>query len=98
MAADTVSLAGATAAPAWPRGRPETGLSIVVPLFNEAAGLRALHARVVEVARRLKNTRKLPTEVIYVDDGTGDATLATAHRLAADAVAVQVVWLSRNSG
>ena len=34
MAADTVSLAGASGAPAWPRGRPESGLSIVVPLFG----------------------------------------------------------------
>src|SRR5438093_1383474 len=98
MAADTLSLAGATGAPAWPRGRPETGLSIVVPLFNEAAGLRALHARVAEVARRLKDTRKLATEVIYVDDGSGDATLAIAHALPADAVDVQVVSLSRNFG
>src|SRR5437879_780220 len=98
MAADTVSLAGATGAPAWPRGRPESGLSIVVPLFNEAAGLRALHARVAEVARRLKDTRKLATEVIYVDDGSGDATLAIAHDLPATACDVQVVSLSRNFG
>src|SRR5437016_206809 len=98
MAADTVSLAGATSAPAWPRGRSESGLSIVVPLFNEAAGLRALHARVAEVARRLKDTRKLATEVIYVDDGSGDATLSIAHALPADAVDVQVVSLSRNFG
>src|SRR5947199_5419985 len=98
MAADTVSLAGATGAPAWPRGRPESGLSIVVPLFNEAAGLRALHARVAEVARRLKDTRKLATEVIYVDDGSRDATLSIAHALPADAVDVQVVSLSRNFG
>src|SRR5438874_1578099 len=98
MAADTVSLAGASGAPAWPRGRPESGLSIVVPLFNEAAGLRALHARVAEVARRLKDTRKLATEVIYVDDGSRDTTLSIAHALPADAVDVQVVSLSRNFG
>ena len=30
------------------------GLSIVVPLYNEAAGLSALHARITEVAQRLK--------------------------------------------
>src|SRR2546423_1496978 len=98
MAADTVSLAGATGARAWRRGRPETGLSIVVPLSNEGGGLRALHARVVGVARRLKDTRKLATEVIYVDDGSGDATLAIAPALPADAVDVQVVSLSRNFG
>ena len=98
MAADTVSLAGASAAPAWPRGRPETGLSIVIPVFNEAAGLPALHARVAEVARRLKDTRKLAAEVIYVDDGSADTTLAIARGLVADALDIQVVSLSRNFG
>jgi polyisoprenyl-phosphate glycosyltransferase len=98
MAADTVSLAGGTGAPAWPRGRAETGLSIVIPVFNEADGLPALHARVAEVARRLKDTRKLAAEVIYVDDGSSDSTLAIARGLAADAADVQVVSLSRNFG
>ena len=98
MAGDTLSLAGATDAPAWPRGRAETGLSIVVPVFNEAAGLLALHARAAEVARRLKYTRKLAAEVIYVDDGSSDSTLAIARGLAADAADVQVVSLSRNFG
>jgi glycosyltransferase involved in cell wall biosynthesis len=98
MAAETVSLVGATGAPAWPRGRAEAGLSIVIPVFNEAAGLPALHVRVAEVARRLKDTRKLATEVIYVDDGSSDATLAIARGLAADMTDVQVVSLSRNFG
>ena len=97
MAADTLSLAGATGAPAWPRGRPESGLSIVVPLFNEAAGLRALHARVAEVARRLKDTRKLTTEVIYVDDGSRDATLAIAHALVSRGQREVVLCRRRNT-
>ena len=33
------------------RGWGEAGLSIVVPLFNEAVGLATLHGRIVEVAR-----------------------------------------------
>ena len=47
----------AAAAGPRPRGRADAGLSIVVPLFNEAGGLAALHERIVEVARRLKATR-----------------------------------------
>jgi len=96
MAADPINLAAG--APLWSRGRSEAGLSIVIPVFNEAAGLPALHQRVAEVARRLKETRRLPVEVIYVDDGSHDATLSIARELPADALDVQVVSLSRNFG
>ncbi|HEY7664819.1 MAG TPA: glycosyltransferase family 2 protein, partial [Xanthobacteraceae bacterium] len=46
----------------------------------------------------LKHTRRLATEVIYVDDGSRDQTLAIAHDLPADVLDVQVVSLSRNFG
>jgi glycosyltransferase involved in cell wall biosynthesis len=81
-----------------PRARSDNGLSIVVPLFNEADNVAALHGRIVEVARRLKAERGLRAEVIYVDDGSRDATLAAARALAADALDLQVVSLSRNFG
>jgi glycosyltransferase involved in cell wall biosynthesis len=74
------------------------GLSVVVPLFNEADNLSALHARLVEVARGLAAVRGLACEVIYVDDGSRDATLALARGLAADSLDVQIVSLSRNFG
>jgi polyisoprenyl-phosphate glycosyltransferase len=80
------------------RGTPRPGLSIVVPLFNEANNVSTLHARLLEVARRLQETRGLPAEVVYVDDGSSDATLATVHGLAAEALDVQVIALSRNFG
>ncbi len=74
------------------------GLSIVVPVFNEARGLAALHERIAEVARWLKIKRGLTTEVIYVDDGSTDATNQIAHTLTADPLDIQVVTLSRNFG
>src|SRR3954470_10150355 len=74
------------------------GLSIVVPIYNEAAGLSSLHARISDVARRLKDKRGLRCEVVYVDDGSRDATLAIARELPAAALDVQVVSLSRNFG
>jgi glycosyltransferase involved in cell wall biosynthesis len=76
----------------------EAGLSIVVPLFNEAGGLAALHARLIEVARRLRAARALAIEIVYVDDGSRDTTLAVAQELAPDALDVQVIALSRNFG
>ncbi len=81
------------------RPSPSTpGLSIVVPLFNEAKGLAALHERIAEVARWLKVKRDLRTEVVYVDDGSKDATNRIAHSLHADPLDIQVVTLSRNFG
>ncbi len=74
------------------------GLSIVVPLYNEAATLARLHERLVDVAKRLRETRGLACEVVYVDDGSRDGTLAVARELPADALDVQVISLSRNFG
>ena len=74
------------------------GLSIVVPLYNEAATLERLHARLIEVAQQLAVTRALACEVVYVDDGSRDGTLAIARELPATALDVQVVSLSRNFG
>ena len=74
------------------------GLSIVVPLYNEAATLARLHARLIEVGKRLHETRALACEVIYVDDGSRDETLAIAQQLAATSVDIQIVSLSRNFG
>ena len=74
------------------------GLSIVVPLYNEAAGLALLHGRLVGLARTLRARYGLASEVVYVDDGSADNTLAIAHSLAAEALDIQVVSLSRNFG
>src|SRR3989440_960474 len=74
------------------------GLSIVVPLYNEAAGLAHLHERLDDLARTLGQRYRLACEVVYVDDGSADATLAIARGLAADALDIQMVSLSRNFG
>ena len=74
------------------------GLSIIVPVFNESAGLAALHERLIAVAARLRADRGLACEVVYVDDGSKDDTLARANALPANGLDVQVVSLSRNFG
>jgi glycosyltransferase involved in cell wall biosynthesis len=74
------------------------GLSIVVPLYNEAAGLAILHERLTGLARTLKARYGLESEVVYVDDGSADTTLSIARTLGADALDIQVVSLSRNFG
>src|ERR1700754_3815846 len=74
------------------------GLSVVVPVYNEAAGLRALHERLIGLAHTLRQRYGLATEIVYVDDGSQDDTLAIAQALTADALDIQVVSLSRNFG
>jgi polyisoprenyl-phosphate glycosyltransferase len=74
------------------------GLSIVVPLFNEAAGLASLHLRLCDLGKKLKARYRLTSEVVYVDDGSSDDTLSIARGLRPDGVDIQVVSLSRNFG
>jgi glycosyltransferase involved in cell wall biosynthesis len=74
------------------------GLSIVVPVYNEAAGLALLHERLTGLAGTLKSRYGLACEVIYIDDGSKDNTLAIARALKPVGLDVQVVSLSRNFG
>ena len=75
------------------------GLSIVVPIYNEAAGLGVRCTSGCAISReRLRERYRLACEVVYVDDGSDDATLAIARGLAPDALDIQVVSLSRNFG
>jgi glycosyltransferase involved in cell wall biosynthesis len=74
------------------------GLSIVVPLYNEAAGLSSLHRRLCDLAKTLNDRHQLACEVVYVDDGSSDATLSIARGLKPDGIDTQVVSLSRNFG
>ena len=69
-------------------------LSVVVPAYNEAEGLDALHARVCPVMDALGE----PWELVLVNDGSRDATLAAMERLRAADPRVAVVNLSRNFG
>lgn len=78
--------------------RPAAGLSIIVPVYNEAEGLAAFHAQIEALARRLREARGLRCEIVYVDDGSADTTLAIARALPAAALDVQVLSLSRNFG
>jgi len=71
----------------------KTGLSIVIPLYNEARGLTALHEQLAAVARDLADSRALAVEVIYVDDGSRDnsvAILAEQYRKRPDVTRVVI--------
>lgn len=74
------------------------GLSIVIPCFNEANGLPQFHAQLSKAAQALTQKRGLHCEVVYIDDGSKDATFEIARSLPAQSLDVQVISLSRNFG
>jgi len=69
-------------------------LSVVVPAYNEQDVLPEFHRRLTTVL----DTLGCQAEVVYVNDGSGDATLATIQRLRGSDSKVAIVDLSRNFG
>jgi undecaprenyl-phosphate 4-deoxy-4-formamido-L-arabinose transferase len=70
-------------------------ISVVIPVYNEEANLPDLWSRVSAVMTAM--TR--PWEVVFVDDGSSDASLKMLRGFAAEAPGhVRVVELSRNFG
>lgn len=70
-------------------------ISVVVPVFNEAEGIRHFHQRAVSTLCRLDGD---DYELIYVDDGSRDQSFAILSELAARERVVRVLKLSRNFG
>jgi len=70
-------------------------ISIVVPAFNEEAVLELFHSRMSQLFEQLPAYR---CEIVFVDDGSSDGTLALMEQLAARDGRVCVVALSRNFG
>lgn len=73
---------------------PLPTLVVVVPAYNEAAVLAQFHARLLAVFARLEAR----ASVLYIDDGSRDATWSVIERLARDDARVAGLKLSRNFG
>ena len=73
-------------------GRPT--FSVVVPCYNEALGLSEFHQRLSAVMNKIGRS----WEVVYVNDGSADATLACMEALQAADPHVGLINLSRNFG
>ena len=76
------------------RERHQVELSIVVPLYNEEANVRPLW----DAIRSALAPTGIRYEVLLVDDGSSDGTLAAAAALPAEHPEVRVVRLRRNYG
>jgi glycosyltransferase involved in cell wall biosynthesis len=68
-------------------------ISVVVPAYNEAAGLDNFHRRLVSALAGLESW-----EVVYVNDGSTDSTSAVMEAVHRTDDRVAVVSLSRNFG
>lgn len=69
-------------------------LSVVVPLFNEEDNVNALFNRIHHVLGEMK----LTTELIFVNDGSKDKTLAHVFIIAREHSYVKYIDFSRNFG
>lgn len=70
-------------------------LSIIVPCYNEEAGVEAFYARTSAVCAAL---RGVETELLFVDDGSSDGTLSRLKALGERERGVRWLSLSRNFG
>jgi len=70
-------------------------ISVVVPCFNEAAVIGETYRRLVEALEAAPGTN---FELVFVDDGSRDNTLALLQSLQSGDTRVRVVGLSRNFG
>lgn len=71
-----------------------TSLDVVVPVYNEAAGIGRFHAELRAVLDRIP----LQITIYYVDDGSTDGTGAELARIGLEGPEVVVIELSRNFG
>lgn len=69
-------------------------ISVVVPVYNEEANLRALNQRLYDTLISLD----VPFEIIYINDGSRDNSPAMLKQLAKEFPSVRYILLSRNFG
>jgi glycosyltransferase involved in cell wall biosynthesis len=71
---------------------PPDRLSIIVPVYNEAATLRAVIDRLLAV------NFPVPREILVVNDGSTDGTARVLETAVGDGLAIVVVHAARNAG
>jgi glycosyltransferase involved in cell wall biosynthesis len=69
-------------------------LSVIVPLYNEQESIRPLYEAIVRAVEPLGR----PFEMVFVDDGSKDGTVAMAQALAQRDARLRIVKFRRNYG
>jgi glycosyltransferase involved in cell wall biosynthesis len=78
------------------QGAEQQLLSIVIPIYDEAATLPELYRRLMHMLSQ--DLSELAYEIVFVNDGSTDGGIQILVSLQADNPAVKVVNLSRNFG
>lgn len=79
-------------------GMERDPLTIVIAAFNEVDSLPLLQPRISAVLDLLADAHRIDGRVLYVDDGSTDATWAVMQSLAAADRRISLLRLSRNFG
>lgn len=69
-------------------------LSVVIPVYNEEKNVGILHRELLTVLKKLKK----PYEIIFIDDGSDDQTLAKLKKIRERDKDIKVVQLQCNFG
>ena len=69
-------------------------LSLVVPCYNEEKVLAQVYADTVKICESINK----PFEIIFIDDGSKDATLDIIRRIASNDTRIHYISFSRNFG
>jgi dolichol-phosphate mannosyltransferase len=75
-------------------GSQQPELSVVVPAFNEEANVETMHRRLVAALDDVVES----LEILFVDDGSSDATWSRVRDLAASDGRVRGIRFARNFG
>lgn len=70
------------------------GLSVIVPVFNEEENVAASYAEISEILQRFGR----PYEIIFVDDGSKDSSLARLLKVTEADTSVKIIQFRRNFG
>ncbi|MBI3786505.1 MAG: glycosyltransferase [Deltaproteobacteria bacterium] len=74
--------------------KQQADISVVIPVFNEAANIDMLHQRLSATLQQIERRY----EIWYVDDGSSDASLERLRQIAEQDSNVGVIELTRNFG
>ncbi len=69
-------------------------LSVIIPIYNEEESLPAFAEELLDAVSKIP----MPSEIIFVDDGSSDKSREVIRKIAAKDSRVRGVFLGRNSG
>ena len=72
-------------------------LSVIVPCYNEEESVALFYSELMKNEEFFKE-RKLDVEILYIDDGSRDKTVAEVKKLREEDERVHLISFSRNFG